>query len=217
MTYKLEVEMKALVLCASPRRNGNSAALAVAAAEGLQEDGHDVEILYAADVLSTFLRDCRQCRDEAGNCTISDNFRDVFNNIFLMSDGFIAATPVYWYGMSAQLKGFFDRMFCYVAATNPASTRVKEAMQGRRIGLLVSSEETFPTVSAGIVHQIQEYCRYTRSTFVGAVHGYGNSRGDIARDPSCPLSAARKFGRTFFTAHASDYHIDSERNASMWR
>jgi hypothetical protein len=40
-----------------------------------------------------------------------------------------------------------------------------------------------PTVSAGIAQQLNDYCRYTRSTFVGLVHGYGNSRGDVARDP----------------------------------
>lgn len=58
--------------------------------------------------------------------------------IFLPADGFIAATPVYWYGMSSQLKAFFDRMFCYVAASHPQSAAVVERMTGKRIGLLLS-------------------------------------------------------------------------------
>lgn len=126
------------------------------------------------------------------------------------------ATPVYWYGMSAQLKAFFDRMFCYVAASHPQSSSVVERMTGKRIGLLLSSEETFPTVAAGIVHQIQEYSRYTKSTFAGAIHGYGNSRGDVERDPHRPLAGAEQFGRDFFTRHATDYQIDTPRPGRVW-
>jgi len=209
--------MKALVLSSSPRRNGNSAALADAAAAGLSEAGHTVDRIFVNDILSSFLRDCRQCRLPDGSCSITDGFGETFLERFLPADGVILATPVYWYGMSAQLKAFFDRMFCYVAASHPQSDATKVAMQGKRIGLLLSSEETFPTVSGGIVHQVQEYCRYTRSVFVGVVHGHGNARGDVSRDPGRPLSAAYRFGTSFFTAHASDYQLDTDRPSQMWR
>ncbi len=128
----------------------------------------------------------------------------------------MAATPVYWYGMSAQLKTFFDRMFCYVAASHPGSAAVVQGMKGKRIGLAISSEETFPTVAAGIVHQLQEYSRYTHSDFVGAVHGIGNARGDVRKDPRDPLTAARRFGQSFFAAHATDYKIDTARSGRVW-
>ena len=59
-------------------------------------------------------------------------------------------------------------------------------MQGKRLGLAVASEETYPGAALGIVHQIQEFARYTHSDFVGFVHGAGNSR---AR--SRPIRASR--------------------------
>lgn len=208
--------MKALVLSSSPRRNGNSVALAQAVVEGLSDSGHDAQLVYADDAISTFLKDCRQCRRNDGECSINDGYQSLFLDSFLPADGFIAATPVYWYGMSAQLKVFFDRMFCYVAASYPESASVVERMTGKRLGLLLSSEETFPTVSAGVVHQVQEYARYTHSKFVGVVHGYGNSRGEIARDPSQPLERARQFGRDFFVQHATDYQIDTLRPGRVW-
>lgn len=208
--------MQALVLSSSPRRNGNSAALAQAVRQGLEEAGHAVRFVYADDVLAAFLRDCRQCRRDDGECAIDDGFRAVFFDGFLPAEGFIVATPIYWYGMSSQLKTFFDRMFCYVAASHPQSSSVVERMMGKRIGLVLSSEETFPTVPAGIVHQLQEYSRYTRSTFVGHVHGYGNARSDVERDPHQPLARARQFGREFFTRHATDYQIDTPRAGRVW-
>jgi multimeric flavodoxin WrbA len=208
--------MNVLVLSSSPRRNGNSATLAHAVAAGLEAAAHQVTFLTVDDVMRSFLGDCRTCRKANGECAIEDRFREAFMEFFLPADGFVAATPIYWYGMSAQLKAFFDRMFCYVAASYPQSASVVGRMQGKRVGLVLSSEETFPTVSAGIVHQVQEYCRYTRSTFVGVVHGYGNARGDVQADPGQPIERAKQFGAEFFTAHTTDYQIDVPRPARVW-
>ena len=115
--------MKALVLSSSPRRDGNSAMLAQAVRDGLVEAGHEAEFVYASDFLNSFLRDCRQCRLADGECAIGDGFRSVFLKSYLPAQGFIAATPIYWYGVSAQLKAFFDRAFCYYAASYPRSCR----------------------------------------------------------------------------------------------
>jgi multimeric flavodoxin WrbA len=208
--------MKALVLSSSPRRNGNSAILAEAVHAGLIEAGHDATLLFADDFLKAFLRDCRKCRKPDGECAIEDGYRSVFLDHYLPADGFIAATPIYWYGMSAQLKAFYDRTFCYYAASYRRSAEVIEKMQGKRIGLALSSEETFPMVSGGIISQMQEFVRYTHCTFVGVVHGYGNARGDVHKDPCEPIRAAERFGREFFTRHTSDYQIDSVRPGRVW-
>ncbi|MEZ5827700.1 MAG: flavodoxin family protein [Hyphomicrobiales bacterium] len=208
--------MKALVLSSSPRRNGNSALLAEAVTAGLAEAGHEAELVFAQDFLQAFLRDCRQCRKPDGECAIEDGFRCVFLDRYLPADGFIAATPIYWYGSSGQLKTFFDRTFCYYAASYPHSDDVIKGMTGKRIGLVLSSEETFPTVSSALIHQVQEFSRYTHSTFVGVVHGYGNARGDVLRDPNEPIAAARRFGNEFFTRHTSDYQINTVRPGKVW-
>lgn len=208
--------MDALIICGSARRDGNSATLAQAIAEGLEASGHSAEVLFADAVLAGFLRDCRTCRRPDGECAIEDQFRDVLLDKLLPARGLILATPIYWYGMSAQTKAFFDRMFCYVAASYPASAEVVERLKGKRVGLALSSEETFPTVGAGIVHQVQEYCRYTRSAFVGVVHGYGNARGEVGRDPGDPVARARAFGMGFFAARATDYQIDTPRAGRVW-
>lgn len=208
--------MKAFVLSSSPRRNGNSAILADSVRNGLIEAGHEVSFVYADDFITSFLKDCRQCRKPDGECAIEDGFRRVFFERYLPADGFIAASPIYWYGVAAQLKAFFDRTFCYYAASYPKSGDVVPGMLGKRIGLVLSSEETFPMVSGGVISQIQEYSRYTRSTFVGVVHGIGNARGDVHQDPAGPVARARNFGREFFTRHATDYQLDTPRSGRVW-
>lgn len=205
-----------LVLVGSPRRAGNSAALAEAVKLGAEAAGTIVTVRHIDDYISSFLRDCRSCRKGDGECSIEDRFRELFFGDFLPSHGVVFCSPIYWYGLSAQAKAFFDRTFCYYAASYPKSAAIVAGMSCKRIGLALASEETYPGASLGIVHQVQEYARYTNSEFVGVVRGIGNSRGEIQRDPGTPLAEAERLGREIFQRKFSDYHLDTVRNGKVW-
>ena len=82
--------------------------MAAAALEGARAAGDEAELLYVDDYVERFLRDCRQCRGEDHQCTLDDRFGELFLGHYLPADGVIFATPLYWYGMSGQLKTFFD-------------------------------------------------------------------------------------------------------------
>ncbi|MBN8524773.1 MAG: flavodoxin family protein [Planctomycetes bacterium] len=205
-----------MVLIGSPRREGNSAALAAAVVRGARAAGVEADSAFIDDHVAGFLRDCRRCRGPDGACTIGDGYRRLFFERFLPAAGVVFCTPIYWYGMSAQTKAFFDRSFCYYAASFPGSAEVIAAMSRKRIGLAIASEETYPGAALGIVHQVQEYARYTRSAFVGVVRGVGNSRGEVARDPAGPLAEAERLGRELLTRPYTDYHIDTPRRGRVW-
>jgi len=110
------------------------------------------------------------------------------------ADALVYATPLYWYGMSATLKNFFDRMICYMSASNPRSTEVVEKLRGKRVALLISSEERYPASPMSLILQIQEISRYMYQPFVGVVQGFGNKRGEVQYDPLDPVGAAAKLG-----------------------
>ncbi len=86
---------------------------------------------------------------EDGECSIEDRFRELFFEAFLPAEAVVFCTPIYWYGVSAQTKAFFDRTFCYYAASYPNSAEVVGRMQGKRIGLVLASEETYPEPVSG--------------------------------------------------------------------
>ncbi len=207
---------KLLILVGSPRRTGNSATLAEAVQRGAEAVGTEVSLRFVDDFIASFLRDCRTCRLPNGECAIADQFRTLFFDDFLPADGVIFCSPIYWYGLSAQTKAFFDRTFCYYAASYPDSDHVLNRMSHKRVGLVLASEETYPGASLGIIHQIQEFSRYTHSDFVGVVCGAGNSRGEVTHDPSAPSLAAEQLGRNLFDRKYSDYRIDTQRSARVW-
>jgi multimeric flavodoxin WrbA len=206
-----------LVLIGSPRRAGNSAALASAVQRGAESAGAYVTTRFVDDFISSFLRDCRTCRTPSGECSITDNFRSLFFEDFLPAQGVVFCSPVYWYGLSAQMKAFFDRTFCYYAASHPQSEQVIADMSRKRVGLVLASEETYPGASLGIVHQLQEFSRYIHSDFVGVVRGIGNSRSEVTQDPADPCEAAEQLGREMFSRKYSDYRMDTPRSGRVWQ
>ena len=208
---------KLLVLVGSPRRNGNSATLADAVRRGAEAVGTDVALRFIDDHISGFLRDCRTCRGRDGECTIADGYRALFFDEFLPARAVVFCSPIYWYGLSAQTKAFFDRSFCHYAASNPNSKGVLQAMSGKRLALVLASEETYPGAALGIVHQMQEFSRYTHSDLVGVVRGVGNSRGEVRNDPEDPIRQAERLGAEIFSRAYSDYRLDTKRAPVVWQ
>ena len=208
--------MKVVAICSSPRRRGNSRILTEAVLEGCAAAGHSTELVHLADEVTSFLRNCRECRRPDGSCSIDDNFADIFLNKVLPADALILATPIWWYGMSAQLKNFFDRMFCYFAASYPAQAEVHRQLYHKRVALVLSAEENNISARLGIVQSIQELSRYLHWTMTGIVTGIGNSTGEVAKDPSLPLDEARNLGRQLFRVVETDYKGDTPRGAKVW-
>src|SRR5829696_7563030 len=84
--------MNVLVVSSSPRRNGNSRLLAEAALEGAREAGHDAELVHLDDHMRHFLRDCRECRDANGRCTIDDDYERLLRERVLPANAIVFAT-----------------------------------------------------------------------------------------------------------------------------
>lgn len=206
-----------LVLCASPRDDGNSRLLATSLAEGARAAGHAADLVELGRVATAMLRDCRKCRLADGRCSIEDSYRELLFDRVIPADALVYATPLYWYGMAAVLKNFFDRLVCYISASYPCNNEVVTGLKNKRTALLIASEECYPGATSPLVAHIQEISRYLHHEFVGVTNGIGNTRGEVRWDPSDPVRQAYEMGERLFTAHCSDYDIDSVRPNAVWR
>ena len=101
--------MKILVLEGSPNRNGSSHRLAAEFIRGAGEAGHTVSAIEAAHARIHPCMGCVRCGYE-GPCVQKDDMETIRPAI-LSSDMLVFVTPLYYYGMSAQLKALVDR-FC---------------------------------------------------------------------------------------------------------
>lgn len=106
-----------LVLVGSPRHNGNTELLADAFIKGAVEEGNEVNkyVLKGKKILPCI--DCQACF-KTGKCILQDDMNEVYE-LLSSTNILVLASPVYFYGMSAQLKALLDRLHNPVRDTFP--------------------------------------------------------------------------------------------------
>lgn len=136
------MKKRILILNGSPRRDGNTTALIEWFAEGARSGHADVEVVNTAflEYKSTGCLSCRACQDiEPYECAIDDDARPVLARM-TKADVIVMATPLYFFGPSAQLKCIADRMFSLYKWDNAAHT-MKSPLEGKELVLLASAYE----------------------------------------------------------------------------
>lgn len=101
--------MKIAILKGSPNKDGSSNLLAKNFIKGAKETGHEIIEIDTANANIQPCTGCIHCGYE-GPCILNDDM-DIFRKQILKSDMLVFVTPLYYYGMSAQLKTLIDR-FC---------------------------------------------------------------------------------------------------------
>lgn len=99
-----------LIISSSPRRNGNSQLLCNQFKKGAEDEGHHVDMIRIMDQNIGFCRACDGCMRNGGTCILRDDMANILN-LYQKADVLVLATPVYFYGISAQMKTFIDRTY----------------------------------------------------------------------------------------------------------
>lgn len=165
---------KVLIVASSPRRNGNSNRLAAVFAEGAAQAGHQVETVWLCEKSIAFCRGCLACQ-QTMRCVIHDD-ADTIAQQMGAADVLVFATPIYYYGMSGQMKTMLDR----------ANPLFPSDYAFRDIYLLTAAAEDDPETPEGAVHGLQgwiscfEKAHLAGSVFAGGVTDVGEIEGHPA-------------------------------------
>ena len=102
--------MKITVITSSPRKNGTTALLADEFIRGAVEAGHDVFRFDAAFEKIAPCTACERCGLGKAKCVQNDSMEKL-NPKLLTAECIVFVTPLYYFGMSAQLKTVIDRFY----------------------------------------------------------------------------------------------------------
>lgn len=114
--------MKILIINGSARK-GNTYACVNAFAEGAK-GANEIEILEADKLNISGCKGCEACGCTKG-CVAKDDSNMVVDKI-VAADMVVFASPVYWWGITAQLKTVIDKCYCKGAY-----------LKGKKIGVIV--------------------------------------------------------------------------------
>ena len=154
--------MKIIILQGSPNRDGSTAMLAEAFAEGAEKAGHETRIIHVAAETIHPCTGCVSCGYE-GPCVQKDGMENV-RAALLQADMLVFATPLYYYGMTAQLKTVIDRFCAFNSSLN--RRHLKSALLAVAWN---SSEWTFDALEA----HYKTLVRYLNLEDQGEILGYG--------------------------------------------
>jgi multimeric flavodoxin WrbA len=126
--------MKIIAFLGSPRKDGNSAFLLRETIRGIAESGIKVQIFNLNDMNISPCQSCGGC-DDTGVCIFHDDMVQIHSDIREASR-IILASPIYFFGVSAQTKIMIDRCQCFWCEKYLLKRPIPEGTYGRK-GLLL--------------------------------------------------------------------------------
>lgn len=136
--------MNILILLGSPRKGGNTELLVEAFVKGVSQK-HHIEVVSVRDYKVNPCMGCNACfKSKDNTCVQKDDMQLIYEKM-AHTDMLVIASPVYFYGLSAQLKAVIDR--CH----NP----IRDTFPIKKMALLLVGAATLPELFESILAQYQ--------------------------------------------------------------
>lgn len=175
--------MRTLVIESSPHKNGSSNLLADNFIRGARENGHTVSMFDAARAKLHPCLGCEVC-GMAGPCCQKDDMAGLKEQI-LGSDMVVFVTPLYYFGMSAQLKTVIDRFYSFTG---------KLSAKGLKTALIVAAWDNRDWTMQDISSHYQTLCKYLNFEDQGMILGFGCGTVSMTKESEY-LQRAYDFGK----------------------
>lgn len=170
--------MKIIILHGSPNKDGSTMVLVENFKSGAKEAGHTVKMIDVTKAKVSPCIGCVACGYD-GPCVQKDDTEMIRAEI-LSADMVVFATPLYYYGMSAQLKTVVDRFCAYNASIQ--RKHMKSAL------LTVAWNNDDWTFDALVAHY-QTLVRYLNFKDQGMILGRGCGTPSMTMNSPYPKNA----------------------------
>lgn len=160
---------RVIILVGSVRKGGNTDLLASAFAKGAEEN-NSVEIVSVSDYHVNPCIGCNSCFTRTGNkCFQKDDMDKIYDKLST-ADILVIASPVYFYGISSQLKAVIDRLH----------TPLRNEFHIKKLALLLVGAASLPQLFDAIKVQYQLILDFFHLESLGTVLVRGvKDKGDI--------------------------------------
>jgi len=103
--------MKVLGIVGSKRKSGNTSYLVKQALNTIESKDIETEMIFLGDYNIHGCTGCEGCRDTY-KCVIKDDMQKIYPRI-LNSDAIVLGSPTYFYNITADMKAFIERLYCF--------------------------------------------------------------------------------------------------------
>ncbi len=134
--------MKILGVVGSRRKKGNTYTLMQEALKPFTMNNIDTKLVFLDDYNINDCNGCEGCK-ETYKCVINDDMQNLYPDI-LEADAIILGSPAYFYNVSADMKAFIDRCYCFEVFDKEDRSvwlALNEALGGKFATVIAVSEQ----------------------------------------------------------------------------
>ncbi len=185
--------MKITILQGSPRKNGNTARITGWINDELVSLGHETEYIYLGSKNLNGCIACGKCKDkpEEPGCVQNDDIIWILDKI-VESQAVIFASPLYFWGVSSQLKAVIDRTYSlYVNYHMPGH---KSLVEGQRQAFVVTGAGPYENNAEGVFDAFRRLQNPHKSLNAGELF-IGSCTSPDRLDDSARLRAVELAGK----------------------
>lgn len=185
--------MQIITLLGSPRKKGSTATVLGWVEEELESLGHTVERIYLNNKTIAGCLGCAKCRENPTEiaCVQKDDAIDILQRM-IASDVVLYASPLYFWGFTAQIKALIDRGYSLVTNYHkPAHTSL---LEGKRIGLLATGGDSYENNAEGLFSAFDRLAGFLLAQKAGELYVGGCS--DPADLPAAVRDQAAALARS---------------------
>lgn len=172
--------MRILVLNGSPRPKGNTKQMVEAFRKGAVSSGHQVDVVDVCQKKIGGCIACEYCHTKGnGACIQKDDMQEVYR---LLKDAemLVIASPIYYHGISGQLKCVIDRFYSAAYPTKPPKLK--------KVAMILSSGDA--NMYEGALFSFQgDFLDYLGLENMGVFTAHGAENGSETK-----LEELRAFG-----------------------
>ena len=151
--------MEIVCLLGSPRKNGNSAAIAKRFCEKAEKLGASLQYYYLNEIDFKGCQGCLSCKTKTDYCVVKDDLKEILEAV-LKTDVLVLASPVYFGNVTGQTKCFIDRTFSFAKPdyrTNPNPSRLAAGKKAIFITTQGAPEEAFGDLHDSFKNYFKRY------------------------------------------------------------
>ncbi len=168
-----------LILLGSPRKKGNTAILANQVHEGAKLGKANVEVIYLNSKNIKPCQACNKCQNEgAKGCVVNDDMQLIYPK-FIAADSVVMTTPIYFCNVSAQIKLFIDRLYCF--SSHNRSSEQKNMIAGKNMVFILTYEAPDPFLAGAVnaIFSLQNLCEIIQAGNRIVLYGRADKAGEI--------------------------------------
>lgn len=129
--------MHIVCLLGSPRRKGNSAAMAKRFCQTAEKLGATSQTFLLNKLTYRGCQACMTCKTKLDRCVLEDDLTGVLEAV-QDADVLVMASPIYFGEVSSQLKGFIDRTFSYLVPDYGRNPNPSRLSPGKKLVFILS-------------------------------------------------------------------------------